>query len=143
MCRIKSSYLILSIVGVIFLVACAVVFITYLILVCVLMLQQRNFPRLQGKEAARSPTKRRHRNTLICLLLGCSFVVCVLPFGMGAVDEELNKSFASPLLTLNHIFNPLVYFVKYFADRRRRKRRTPSYRDSSKRQRLETGTSQG
>ena len=65
--------------------------------------------------------RRSRRNSYLSLLIGFSYVFCVAPF---SICWFLPKSypFTGFLLTLNHVVNPIVYFVKYFVDGRRRNR---------------------
>ena len=105
-------------IGFLFTGACVLVFITYTMLFVLLMLRERKLKKLLGADLRKH--SRSRRNTYICLLLGCSFVVCVLPFSIGSIEPDYFFGVLPSLLTMNHMFNPIVYFVKYYVDRRRR-----------------------
>ena len=107
-----------SVLGYAYACACAFVFATYTMLFVLLMLRERKLKKLLGADLRKH--SRSRRNTYICLLLGCSFVVCVLPFSIGSIEPDYFFGVLPSLLTMNHMFNPIVYFVKYYVDRRRR-----------------------
>lgn len=115
----KRGKLLTSIYGVILMTGCIVVLVTYSALFVMLIIRDRKLSNLlpPGEEKRRLRSKR---NTFICLLLGLSYFVCVFPWALGYLSPKLYFDVSNTLITANHIFNPLVYFIKYYFDRRRR-----------------------
>ena len=54
----------------------------------------------------------------MCLFLGISFVVCVLPITLSFFDLKLYHDFSNVMITLNSLINPCVYFIKVYYDSR-------------------------
>lgn len=104
-----------------FLIAsCSVIFLAYVILTVALIIRERRMVDLISQEMKKQTRDRR--TTCFCLLLGISFVICVLPFSLGLLKNSLYHDSWNLLITANHIINPFVYFAKSYFDGVRRKR---------------------
>ena len=103
----------------ILLTACILVFTIYMILVFALVDRERKLQELIPEEMRRQ--MRDRRTTCFCLLIGFSFVICVLPFTIGLMDKKLYHNSSNLLLSANHLVNPLIYFTKSIFEARRRR----------------------
>ena len=105
--------------GFVFLVACCIVFFVYSSLFFVLVTRERKRRATIGVgQLEMRCGVRNRRNTYMCLLLGLSFLACVLPYSLGLLDARLYHPFWNILVVLNHLLNPLVYFARFFLDSR-------------------------
>ena len=109
----------LYISGGILLTACVLVFTIYMYLVHALISRERLMRELVPEEMRKQ--MRDRRTTCFCLLIGFSFVICILPFTIGSLNRELFHYSSSLLLTLNHVINPLIYFAKRIVEEKRRR----------------------
>lgn len=105
------------IMGGVLLTACVTVFSSYMILVVALIRREQQMKEIIPEELHRQ--LRDRKTTMICLLFGFSFVVCVLPHTLGFFSENIYHNSSSFLLTSNHFINPLIYFAKAYVQRRR------------------------
>lgn len=66
--------------------------------------------------------QRDRTTTLTCLFMGVSFFVCVLPYALADMSSFDSKQISNILITIQHLVNPCLYFVKIFIDKRKRSR---------------------
>lgn len=105
------------IMGGVLLTACLTVFSIYMILVVALIRREQQMKEIIPEELHRQ--LRDRKTTIICLLFGFGFVVCVLPHTIGFFSQNLYHDSSSLLLASNHFINPLIYFAKAYVQRRR------------------------
>ena len=105
------------IMGGVLLTACVTVFSIYMILVVALIRREQQMKEIIPEELHRQ--LRDRKTTMICLLFGFSFVVCVLPHTLGFFSENLYHNSSSLLLASNHFINPMIYFAKAYVQRKR------------------------
>ena len=102
----------------IFLTCTVVVFVAYMLLVLALVRREIMLKDMIPKEIRKYTRDRR--TTVVCLLIGFSFVVCFLPYTLSAYDpQNLYHDVMNLLLTISHILNPLIYFAKTMNEARR------------------------
>ena len=58
------------------------------------------------------------RLTVLCLFIGMSFVVCLLPITISYFSPHLYHHMANVMITLNSFINPCIYFGKVYLDSR-------------------------
>jgi len=104
--------------GCVFAASVVLVFVTYQYIAFLLLMQRRKNMLTFNHE---SQDHRLKRLTVLCLFIGISFVVCVLPTTMGYFDGKLYHHFSNILITLNSLINPSVYFIKVFYESKSRK----------------------
>ena len=110
-----------KIYGGIFMTACILVFVIYMALFTILITQEKKTRERMLRELLPDEMKikvRDRRNTYLCLLLGISFLVCVLPYSLGLTNTNFDHPFWNILIVLNHAFNPMVYFIRIYLDER-------------------------
>lgn len=107
--------------GGIFITACILVFITYFTLFMLLVVREKKIRQKMKDELLPCQMKielLNRRNTYLYLILGIAFLVCVLPYSLGLANKNLYHPFWNLLIVLNHIVNPIVYFLTIYFERR-------------------------
>ena len=104
--------------GGLFLFLCATVFIGYITLFTLIVRREREMRELLQLPASE---RRSQRNSYLSLLIGFSYVSLVLPFFVCLFRMSCHPV-VSLMVTWSHAVNPLVYFIKYYMDGRRRSR---------------------
>jgi len=113
----KGNYKGQRIIGGVLLVACITVFSIYMILVFALWRREQKMKELIPEELHRQ--LRDRKTTMICLLFGVAFLVCILPYTISLLDNKLYHYSFNLLVTSNQFLNPMIYFFKLYAERRR------------------------
>ncbi|XP_012556065.1 histamine H2 receptor [Hydra vulgaris] len=108
----------------ILLFACISVFMIYTVLFCALVIREREMNKMLPQETRKY--LRDKRTTLFCLLIGVTFVVCILPPTLGYF--RLYHPIQNLFYTLNHLLNPFIYFAKSLYEKRARSRSAIKYR---------------
>ncbi|XP_066915102.1 adenosine receptor A3-like [Clytia hemisphaerica] len=99
-------------------ICCTLVFFSYMALVVLLIRRERTMRSLLEPEFKRQ--LRDRRTTIFCLVFGFSFLICMLPYAIGLLQQSLFHETQILLLTAYHLVNPIVYFVKYYFNGRGR-----------------------
>lgn len=95
----------------------AVVFFTYTYIACLLFRQRRKGVNpVQFNPRCYTHQKRLNRLTILCLILGISFVLCILPVAMGRVNPIFYHPANHFLISFNSLINPCIYFLKMYQD---------------------------
>ena len=92
-----------------------VVFFIYLFISYLLFRQRKTMRHDLNSEIGLQDEKLK-RLTILCLFIGMSFVVCVLPITLSYYHTDLYHHMANLMVTLNSLINPCVYFVKLYYD---------------------------
>ena len=93
------------------------VFIVYVI-IAVFLLRQRTSIIQDFSPECSIQHDRLKRLTVICLFIGISFVVCMIPMTLSYFDRDLYHHLANFMITLNSLVNPCIYFAKVYFDSR-------------------------
>ena len=56
------------------------------------------------------------RTTIVCVLIGFSFVACVLPITLGYLSDKLYHPVVNILITFNSLVNPTIYLGRLLTD---------------------------
>ena len=102
--------------GSIFATASSVTLVTY-VLLFIMLISRDGIMREVLHDAVR---QRIRRESFLCLLLGISFFICILPYALGLLSRNLYHPVWNLLVTLNHLVNPIIYFIKHYIDKRER-----------------------
>ncbi|XP_057291607.1 G-protein coupled receptor 3-like [Hydractinia symbiolongicarpus] len=103
--------------GTVFLTAAIIVFITYIVIAYYLVRQRKSIIQDFSPDCSLQEDRLK-RLTTLCLFLGISFVVCILPITLGYFSPKLYHPISSIMITLNSFINPCVYFVKVYYETR-------------------------
>ena len=110
----------------ILLFACISVFMIYTALFVALVIREREMVKMLQQETRKY--MRDRRTTLFCLLIGVSFVVCMMPPTIAYFSEKLYHPISNLFYTFNHLLNPFIYFAKSFYEKRARAHSSIKYR---------------
>lgn len=93
------------------------VFLVYLIIAYFLLRQRKSIIQDFSPECS-IQQDRLKRLTILCLFIGSSFVICILPLTIGLLDTTLYHHSSNIMITLNSLINPCIYFGKVYFESR-------------------------
>lgn len=99
------------------LISAFTVFVIYIYIVYLLLLKRKII--LQDFSTDYSLQRNwLTRLTVLCLVIGFGFVICVLPITLAYFHRSLYHPVANFMVPLNSLLNPCVYFVKVYHEQK-------------------------